>query len=86
MEKKLDELSGVSSWTLHDLRRTAASSMAEMKAPLHVIEFVLNHSTSQLSGIAGVYNRHQYLPEKKQALEDWGAYVAGSVEKAKAAE
>jgi integrase len=50
-----DEISGVQSWTLHDLRRTYASHMAPIGVPLHVIEKLLNH----VGGILVVYQRHQ---------------------------
>jgi integrase len=59
-------------WRLHDLRRTAASGMARLGIPVHVIEAVLNHKSGQISGVAAVYNRHSYLPEKRRALEAWG--------------
>ena len=66
-------------WRLHDLRRTAASGMARLGQPVHVIEAVLNHVSGQISGVAAVYNRHKYLDEKRAALEAWGAHVAGVV-------
>lgn len=62
-------------WRIHDLRRTAASGMARLGQPVHVIEAVLNHSTGAISGVAAVYNRHSYLPEKRRALEAWGQFV-----------
>ncbi|MDA1023663.1 MAG: integrase arm-type DNA-binding domain-containing protein [Proteobacteria bacterium] len=61
----------IASWRLHDLRRTVASGMAEIKVAPHVIEKVLNHSTGQISGVAGIYNRHEYFEEKKDALGIW---------------
>jgi integrase len=68
-------------WRLHDLRRTAASGMAEIGISPHVIEKVLNHSTGQISGVAAVYNRHTYLREKTDALNAWAraleAVIAG---------
>src|SRR5205085_8749991 len=62
-------------WWLHDLRRTTASSMAQLRVPPHVIERVLNHISGSQSGVAGIYNRYGYLPEKRQALEKWGRYI-----------
>jgi integrase len=67
------------SWRLHDLRRTAASGMARMGVPVHVIEAVLNHRSGAISGVAAIYNRHSYLPEKRHALEAWAAHVTGLV-------
>ena len=60
--------------------------MAELEIQLHVIELVLNHSTRQLSGVAGVYNRHQYLQEKRGALQVWADHVGKLVEEGKASE
>jgi len=62
-------------WTLHDLRRTAASHMARLRVAPHVIEAVLNHVSGQVSGIAAIYNRHTYEGEKREALETWAEYL-----------
>jgi integrase len=77
---KLDELSGVSGWRLHDLRRTVASGMAGLKIALPVIEKVLNHSSGSFRGIVGVYQRHTFADEKRDALEAWGRFVLSLVE------
>jgi len=68
---RLDILTGLTDWRLHDLRRTAASGMAEIGIAPHVIEKVLNHVTGQISGVAAVYNRHAYRREKADALNAW---------------
>ncbi|MBN8542843.1 MAG: site-specific integrase [Alphaproteobacteria bacterium] len=62
-------------WTIHDLRRTVASGMARLKIAPHVIESVLNHKTGIISGVAAVYNRHDYFEEKREALDLWAKYV-----------
>lgn len=72
---RLDELCGVTSWKLHDLRRTVASGMAKLKIAPHVIEAVLNHKTGTVSGVAAVYNRYDYADEKRAALELWAAKI-----------
>lgn len=70
-------------FTPHDLRRTAASFMTKLKVPRLHVEKVLNHSTGD---IAEVYDRHDYLPEKQEALERWAAHLkeilAGTPQKA----
>jgi len=66
-------------WWLHDLRRTAASGMAQLGVPPHVIERVLNHISGSQAGVAGIYNRYGYLPEKRQALDAWSRYVENLV-------
>jgi integrase len=62
-------------WRVHDLRRTAASGMARLGIPPHVIEKVLNHRTGVISGVAAVYNRYGYAEEKRDALERWAQWV-----------
>jgi len=67
-------------WTLHDLRRTAASGMASARVPRLVIGQVLNHAER---GVTAVYDRHSYDAEKRQALDAWShrlqEIVAGKV-------
>ena len=69
-------------WTIHDLRRTAATRMAgePLSIQPHIIEAVLNHVSGHKSGVAGIYNRAQYLAEKRQALALWGDYLVALVE------
>ncbi|MER9168541.1 tyrosine-type recombinase/integrase [Mesorhizobium australicum] len=62
-------------WTFHDLRRTAASGMAGLGVPVHVVEAILNHKSGVISGVAAIYNRHDYAREKRQALEAWANRV-----------
>jgi integrase len=64
-------------WTLHDLRRTCATGLAELGVLPHVIECVLNHLSGFRSGVAAIYNRNRYLPEMRAALCKWGNYVEG---------
>lgn len=64
-------------WRLHDLRRTASTGMARLGFPIQVTEAVLNHRSGSLGGLAGIYNRYQYLDEKRAALEAWAAHVEG---------
>ena len=63
------KLAGVSPYTLHDLRRTFSSKMAELGTPIHVTEKLLNHVSGSLGGVTGIYNRYTYLPEMRKALE-----------------
>lgn len=59
----------IENFILHDLRRTAATVMAEELDVLpHVIERLLNHVTGTISPIGKIYNRAKYLPEIRQAL------------------
>lgn len=63
-------------WTFHDLRRTAASGMARLSVPVHVVEAVLNHRSGSIKGVAAVYNRYDYAEEKRNALTAWANAVA----------
>lgn len=73
---RLDRISGVSNWTLHDLRRTAVSSMARLGIAPHVADKILNHQSGTISGVAAVYQRHEFLRERRAALNAWGAFIA----------
>ena len=72
---RLDAASGVSGWTFHDLRRTAATGMARLEVPPHVVERVLNHVSGTFAGVAGIYNRFAYLPEMRKGLETWDNHI-----------
>jgi integrase len=73
---RLDSLlPGLTDWRLHDLRRTCATGLAKLGVPVHVTEALLNHKSGKISGIAAVYNRHDYKNEKIQALEAWGRHL-----------
>jgi integrase len=61
----LNERSGTANWRLHDLRRTARSLMSRAGVSRDVAERVLGHA---VPGIVGVYDRHDYLAEKREAL------------------
>jgi integrase len=75
-KRKLDELSKVTGWRVHDLRRTCVSGMARLGVAPHVADKILNHQSGTISGVAAVYQRHEFLRERKGALERWGAHVA----------
>ena len=66
-------------WRLHDLRRTAATGMAEIGIAPHIVEAALNHVSGARAGVAGTYNRAAFAPEKRAALERWAAHVEGLI-------
>ena len=68
MKASLDALSGVEDWRLHDLRRTAATTMARLGVPVFVVSRVLNHAEG---GVTRIYARASYLEEKRRALNVW---------------
>jgi integrase len=55
----------------HDLRRTAATRMAEAGVPRQHISAVLNHVEAGPTATR-VYDRYSYDAEKRSALETWG--------------
>ena len=67
-------------WTLHDLRRSVATGMAELGVPPHIVEAVLNHVSGHKAGIAGVYNRASYEREKRAALAMWADHVLADIQ------
>ena len=75
-KRSLDQLSGVSGWRLHDLRRTCVSGMARLGVAPHVADKILNHQSGTISGVAAVYQRHEFLSERKEALVRWGNHVS----------
>ena len=79
LKKRLDKAMKVPPWRLHDLRRTAATGMAGLGTPPHIVEATLNHVSGAKAGVAGTYNRAAYAPEKKAALELWASHIEGLV-------
>jgi integrase len=73
-------LNGMADWRLHDLRRTAATQMAELGVLPHIIEAILNHVGGHKAGVAGIYNRARYEGEMRQALQRWADQVEASAE------
>ncbi|MDP1732473.1 MAG: site-specific integrase [Devosia sp.] len=70
-----DEGLKVKPYTLHDLRRTFASSHAEIGTPVHIVEKLLNHVSGTFAGVAGVYNRHTYADEMREACTAYEAHL-----------
>ena len=64
---------GIAEFTLHDLRRTARTGLARLKVAPHIAERVLNHAQEK---IPGTYDTHDYLEEKRDALNKWATYLA----------
>jgi integrase len=63
-------------WTNHDIRRSVRSQLSRLKVPEEVREAVLAHVRP---GIKGVYDHHDYLDEKREALNLWGARLRSIV-------
>lgn len=67
----------VEPWRIHDLRRTMASGTTKLGVSVAVIEKVLNHISGTFGGIVGVYQHHDFLPERRHALNLWATHVEG---------
>ena len=80
--KQLHKASGISGWTLHDLRRSYASQHAAIGTPLHIIERLLNHKSGQISGVAAIYNRHSYQKEMQEAVENYEKHIQALIARA----
>ncbi|WP_445948388.1 tyrosine-type recombinase/integrase [Sphingorhabdus sp.] len=63
-------------WRVHDLRRTLATGLQRLGVRFEVTEAVLNHVSGSKSGVAGIYQRHDWAQEKAAALDAWAAHVA----------
>lgn len=79
IRQALDKALGrtVPAWTWHDLRRTCATGLQRLGVQLVVTEAVLNHVSGSRAGIVKVYQRYDYLDEKRAALEAWANEVLG---------
>jgi integrase len=77
-KRKLDKASGVTGWTLHDLRRTARSLMSRAGVPSDHAERALGHT---IGGVRRTYDRHKFYEEKKRAFEMLAVEINRIVEK-----
>lgn len=62
-------------WRFHDIRRSVTTGLARMGVPPQVADKILNHVSGTVKGVAAVYNRHQYLDERRDALDAWARKV-----------
>jgi len=74
-KRRLDKLSGTRDWTIHDIRRTVNTGLAALKVAPHVADHILNHKGSVRSSVSAIYDRHDYLDEKRDALQGWAAHI-----------
>jgi integrase len=64
---------GVGAFTPHDLRRTGRTGLARLGVKVHVAERVLNHARERMEA---TYDVHDYIDEKREALEKWAKHLA----------
>lgn len=69
-DKPLD--GGMGNFTIHDFRRTARTHLSALGVIPHIAERCLNH---KIDGVEGIYDRHDYLDERREALTKWSEYL-----------
>ena len=74
---QLDAQVPLSSWILHDLRRTMRSGLGSLKVPPHVAELAIGHVRK---GLEGTYDKYKYRDEIAAALQVWADHVTSIVE------
>jgi integrase len=86
-KKKLDRIIAddlgdhIPSWRLHDLRRTLATGFQRLGVRFEVTEAVLNHVGASRAGVAGIYQRHDWKAEKREALDLWNDHVVNILDR-----
>ena len=80
LDQRIAEANGskpIAPWVLHDLRRTFVTRLNDLGVEPHVIEALVNHVGGAAKiGVAGIYNRSAYGPQKRAALALWSDHVA----------
>ncbi|MBU4682551.1 tyrosine-type recombinase/integrase [Cedecea davisae] len=59
-------------WSLHDFRRTLATTLSELGCPPHVVEKILGH---QMVGVMAHYNLHDYLDDQRHWIDIWDKHL-----------
>jgi len=73
LNKVIPTIEGVRRFTPHDLRSTARSHLAALNVNVIVAERCLNH---KIGGLIGIYDKHDYLDERREALTLWMHFLA----------
>jgi integrase len=73
-KSRLDELMAeelgreLEPWVIHDLRRTVRTRLSQLKVHPEIAELVIGHNRK---GLHAVYDQHEALDERREALEAW---------------
>lgn len=78
-KQRMDEKTGVTGYTVHDLRRTFSTTHARIGTPIQVTEKLLNHISGTISGVSAIYNQFQYLAETRAASLQYELFIASLV-------
>ncbi len=85
LDERLELDGPMDHWTFHDLRRTATTWMNDVQhVDPHLVDAIISHvsgATSGKAGVAGIYNKAEYIEKKRQALDAWADYVLQEVAK-----
>lgn len=76
---RIDKTVPLPHWVIHDIRRYFSTTMAKLRVPLHVTERILAHRSGQVSGVAAIYNRHDFMEEAVEALAKYEHYLIAVV-------
>ena len=71
-------------WRFHDFRRAGVTALAGLGFAPHVCDRLLNHITGAIQGVAAVYQRHEFLAERKVALDAWANHLLTAAGKTQA--
>lgn len=74
LDSAMEKIAGhpIPRWVLHDLRRTSKTLMVRAGVTPHITERVLGHA---IPGVAGIYDQHDYIKERSNALKKLGTLV-----------
>ncbi len=79
-KERLDATLKIAPWTIHDIRRTVSTGMNDIGILPHVVEAVINHVSGAKGGVAGIYNKSTYEPEKVTALNRWAEHLLAAID------
>ena len=65
-------------WRFHDFRRSGVTALAGLGFAPHVCDRLLNHITGAIQGVAAVYQRAEFLTERKAALDASAGFIVGA--------
>ena len=72
LSKVRPHLGDMERFVIHDFRRTARTHLSALGVIPHIAERCLNH---KVEGVEGIYDRHDYIDERREALNKWAAFL-----------
>ena len=72
---KIRETAKLIDATIHDLRRSGTTYMSKLKVPQFIKKKILNHVKRKKGDVTDIYDRFEYLDEKREAIEKWEALL-----------